>query len=403
MRYRWVVLAVGVAGTLVTGALRQGLPALGPAFRDTFALSLAEVGLVFAALTAGVTVALVPWGWLADRVGERLVLAGGLVGTAAALVLAGSADSYALLLAGLFVTGVFGASATGASGRAVMGWFARSERGFALGIRQTAIPLGGAMAALSLPPIALAAGLFEALLALGGFSLLAAVVALVWMREPPPLPANRSVVQAPVPSRDPRIWRLGVGSGLFVIAQAVLIAFTVLFLEEDRGMSLGAAAAVLATLQLGAAVTRIAIGIRSDRVERRIVPMRHVGLAGAVLMGALAVAADAPLAVLLPLLVSAGVVTSSWNGLAFTAAAEMAGRARAGTAMGLQNTLVSVIGVGASPLFGVLVEATSWQAGFAVFALAPLAGWWVLRPLEGEEDRRAAAREQRLASYAVGS
>lgn len=403
MRYRWVVLAVGVAGTLVTGALRQGLPALGPAFRDTFGLSLAEVGLVFAALSAGITVALVPWGWLADRVGERLVLAGGLAGTAAALALAGAADSYALLLAGLFVTGVFGASATGASGRAVMGWFARSERGFALGIRQTAIPLGGAMAALSLPPIALAAGLFEALLALGGFSLLAALVALLWMREPPPPPAGYPVVQAPVPSRDPRIWRLGAGSGLFVIAQAVLIAFTVLFLESEREMSLGAAAAVLATLQLGAAVTRIAIGIRSDRVERRIVPMRHVGLTGALLMGTLAVAADAPLAVLLPLLVAAGVVTSSWNGLAFTAAAEMAGRARAGTAMGLQNTLVSVIGVGASPLFGVLVEATSWRAGFAVFALAPLAGWWVLRPLEGEEDRRAAAREQRLASYAVGS
>ena len=403
MRYRWIVLAVGVAGTLVTGALRQGLPALGPAFRDTFDLSLAEVGLIFAALTAGVTIALVPWGWLADKVGERFVLAGGLVGTALALALAASADSYAALLAGLFVTGVFGASATGASGRAVMGWFGRSERGLALGIRQTAIPLGGAMAALSLPPIAIAAGLLEALLALAAFATVAAVVAVVWMREPPPPPADRPVVQAPVPSRDARIWRLGVGSGLFVIAQAVLIAFTVLFLESERGMSVAAAAAVLATLQLGAAVTRIAIGIRSDRVERRIVPMRHVGLAGAVLMGALAVAADAPLAVLLPLLVAAGVVTSSWNGLAFTAAAEMAGRARAGTAMGLQNTLVSVIGVGASPLFGILVEATSWRVGFAVFALAPLAGWWVLRPLEGEEDRRAAAREQRLASYAVGS
>ena len=403
MRYRWVVLAVGVAGTLVTGALRQGLPALGPTFRDEFGLSLAEVGVVFAALTVGVTVALVPWGWLADRVGERIVLGGGLLGTGAAITLAGAAGSYPMLLAGLFLAGVFGASATGASGRAVMGWFGRAERGFALGVRQTAIPLGGALAALSLPPIALAAGLFEALLALGGFSVGAALFALVWMREPPPPPVGRPTVQAPVPFRDARIWRLGVGSGLFVVAQVVLIAFTVLFLESERGMSLGAAAAVLATLQLGAAVTRIAIGIRSDRVERRIVPMRHVGLAGAALVAGLALAVDAPLWVLLPLLVGAGVVISSWNGLAFTAAAEMAGRKRAGTAMSLQNTLVSVIGAGASPLFGLLVEATSWRVSFLVFALAPLAGWWVLRPLEGEEDRRAAARERRLASYAVGS
>ena len=187
-RYRWVVLAVGVLGTMVTGALRQGMPALGPAFRDGFGLSLGQVGFVFGALAAGMTVALVPWGALADRLGERSVLAGGLVATAAALVLAAVSGSFALLLAALFLTGCAGASATGASGRAVMGWFARSERGFALGVRQTAIPLGGALAALTLPAVALAADLRAALLALAAFTLLAAVAGAVWMREPPPRP-----------------------------------------------------------------------------------------------------------------------------------------------------------------------------------------------------------------------
>ena len=85
----------------------------------------------------------------------------------------------------------------------------------------------------------------------------------------------------------------------------------------------------------------------------------------------------------------------SWNGLAFTAAAEISGLARAGTAMSLQNTLISVGGVAAPGAFGVLVEATSWTAAYAVLALAPLAAFAVLAPLEGEEDDRIQARALR--------
>jgi len=397
VRYRWVVLGVGVAGTMVVGALRQGLPALGPVLRDEFALSVAQVGFVFGALAVGMTVALVPFGALADRLGERLVLAGGLTATAVSVALAAVADSFGLLLAGLFLMGVFGASATGASGRAVMGWFSRRERGLALGVRQTAIPLGGALTALTLPALAVASGLEAALLALAAFTLAAAVLAAVLMRDPPAPPANRPVVEAPPPMRDARIWRLGLGSGLLVMAQAAVIGFVVLYLADDRGLTVTDAALVLAAIQLGAAGSRIWIGVRSDRLERRIVPMRHTALAGAALLAAAAALTDAPGWVVLPLLVAGGVAISSWNGLAFTAAAEMSGRARAGTAMSLQNTLVSVLSAVTAPLFGALVDATSYQAAYLVVAAAPVAGWWVLRPLEGEEDRRAHARATRLA------
>jgi MFS family permease len=87
----------------------------------------------------------------------------------------------------------------------------------------------------------------------------------------------------------------------------------------------------------------------------------------------------------------------SWNGLAFTAAAEISGRARAGTAMSLQNTILAVGGALAPSAFGVVVEATSWASAFAVLAVAPLLAVFVLRPLEGDEDERRAERERRLA------
>jgi MFS family permease len=148
-------------------------------------------------------------------------------------------------------------------------------------------------------------------------------------------------------------------------------------------------------------VFRIVIGRRSDRLERRIIPLRHSGLAGAALVAVAALAAGAPLPVLIPLLVLGGAAMSSWNGLSFTAAAELAGRAKAGTAMSLQNTIVSVVGAPAAPLFGLLVDATSWRTAYLTVAVAPLLGWWVLRPLENEEEVRAAARQERLAAYAA--
>ena len=400
--YRWVVLAVGCLGTSVVGVLRQGLPSLGPEFRDAYALSVGEVGFVFGALAAGMTVGLVPWGALADRVGERLVLSSGLVLGAGAMAFTAVADGFGLLLVGLFFTGLFSGSATGATGRAIMGWFARSERGFVLGIRQTAIPLGGALAALTLPAIAIAAGLREALLALAGFTLVAAIAGAIWLRDPEAMESPPGF-SAPPPTRDPRIWRLGVGSGLFVMAQASIVVFVVLFLHDEHGLAVGEAAAVLAAIQVASAVGRIAIGRFSDRRDRRIAPLRGVGIIGGALVAVAALADSAPLAVLIPLLVIGGAAISSWNGLSFTAAAEIAGRARAGTAMSLQNMLVSIFGTAASPLFGLLVGATSYATAYLVIAAAPVLGWWVLRPLEDDEDERAEARRQRLAAYAVES
>lgn len=402
--YRWVVLAVGALGAGAFNSLRMGLPAISPELRSTFSLTLPEVGLAFTALSVGVVLTLIPWGMLTDRVGERPVMAIGLTGTAGALVLAAVASTYPTLLAAFALAGMFGASATGASGRAVMGWFARRERGFALGIRQMALPLGGAIAAVSLPVLAHHGGLELALLALAGACLAAAVAAAVWLRPPPPLPESvaASIAAAhagePPPTRDPRAWRLGVGSALLVIAQATLIGFLVLYLVDVEGVAPGLAAGALAATQLAGALSRIVAGRSSDRAGARLPLLRRIARRNALLLGGVAVlvALHTPLAI--PLALAATVSTMSWNGLAFTAAGEISGRDRAGVAMSLQNTVVAVGTTVAPVAFGLVVVATSWAPAFALVALAPAAAFVVLAPLEGDESDRNARRELRLSA-----
>jgi sugar phosphate permease len=59
--------------------------------------------------------------------------------------------------------------------------------------------------------------------------------------------------------------------------------------------------------------------------------------------------------------------------------------------------MTSVGTVVAPVAFGAFVEVTSWSPAFVALAACPLAAWWVLTPLVAEEERRADAREARMA------
>ncbi|MDQ3671279.1 MAG: MFS transporter [Actinomycetota bacterium] len=382
MGYRWAVLAAGTAATATSAALGIGLPVLVPVLREEYSLSLGEIGVLLAAGWVGTMVTLLPWGLAADRFGERTVLALGLLLAAAAIVGAAYASSFVQLLAFLALAGASGASVNSASGRAVMHWFAADQRGLALGIRQTAIPLGGLVAALALPTLAAwggsrAAFLFLAALS-GGGALLGAVV--LRGREAADGIEAGSIVRTLV---DTRLWRVSVGSGLYLYAQVAVIGFGVLFLHDQHGLSEGRAALVIAASQVLAVGFRIGAGRWSDLLGARIVPLRRVGVAVGAVMVLTAALSGGPLYLLVPTLALAGGLTMAWNGLSFTAAAELAGTVRSGAAIGLQQTILSGIGVAAPVLFAATVSLWSWTAAFALAALFPLVGWWALRPLRG--------------------
>jgi hypothetical protein len=118
-------------------------------------------------------------------------------------------------------------------------------------------------------------------------------------------------------------------------------------------------------------------------LRSRIVPLRRIALSVTILVAVTTLLVSAPLALLLPVLVLAGALSMSWNGLAFAAAAELAGYARTGLAIGLQQTVINGTAAVLPGLFGALVALTSWRLGFGVTALFPLAGWRVLGLVRG--------------------
>src|SRR5919106_1489149 len=93
-------------------------------------------------------------------------------------------DGSLFLAAMLFLAGVLGAVTNVASGRVVMGWFDFAERGTAFGLRQAAVPLGGALAALTLPALVAATTPRAGPLVLGVGCALAAAACAVGLRDP---------------------------------------------------------------------------------------------------------------------------------------------------------------------------------------------------------------------------
>ena len=376
-RYRWLILAAGTMSATSLAAVQIGVSAITPELRDTFHLSLAQIGVVLAAPNAGMMVTFLAWGILTDRIGERPALTIGLLGAALSLVVAGKAHTFGTLVAALTATGAFAASVNSASGRAVMHWFARDERGLALGIRQASVPIGGFFGALALPAIVSHRGVHAAFFALAANCVLWAVLAGIVLRDRPSDEHVAEELRSPL--RDARMWLLCWSSTLVLAGQLAIMAYVVLFLHDARGLSTARAAFVLAAVQVGGAIARIVVGRLSDRTGRRIPPFVRVST---LLAGALAAAAalvHAPLVVLIPVLVIAGTFGMSWNGLSFTAAAEAAGARRSGAAIGFQQTVLAIGGLIIPIWFAALVSSASWRVAFLAAAACSLAGALLLR------------------------
>lgn len=393
---RWSMLAIGLFATLFSNVFINGVAFLIPALHTDFGLDLAQAGLISAMPKFGMVPTLIPWGYVVDRAGERFVLwVGSALTAVAALAAAASAgrgpDSLVLTAVLLFLGGMAAASSNSASGRLVVGWFPAERRGLAMGIRQTAQPLGVGLGALVMPQLAQSHGVGVALLFPAAVCALAAVVCAVAVTDPPrPLRSEAPLADLANPYRGSQtLWRIHTVSVLLVIPQALVWTFALVWLMSERGWSAASAGALVTVSQIFGALGRVAAGRWSDRVGARLQPIRIIAAAAAAAMLLLALTDVVGSAWSIVVLIVASVVTVTDNGLAFTAIAEIAGPFWSGRALGAQNTSQLLATGLTPPLFGALIGAAGYPLAFAVCALFPALAI-PLVPVDAEAQQRTA-------------
>lgn len=381
MPRRWFILAAGIAAQATAASFLYGLPFLIPELRRV-GVSLTQAGLLVSAPLLGLLLALIAWGAAADRYGERLVMASGLAATGGLLLASLTLSGPVPFGAGLFVAGACAASVNAASGRVVLGWFSASERGLAMGIRQTAQPIGVGIAAATLPWVGHRWGFAPAVALPAVLCLAAALLVLLVVVDPPRPPAPRATPGSPYRDEPATtLVRLHSASALLVAPQFVAATFAVTFLVSEHGWSPVDAGRLVAVVQVVGAAGRIAAGVWSDRVGNRMGPMRVVAVLAMLTMVLWGLGGSTWLSVVA--LVAALVVTVTDNGLGFTATAELAGPFWAGRALGVQNTAQNVVAMATAPVFGTLITFVGYPVALLTAAAFPLAGA-VLTPVAGE-------------------
>lgn len=371
----WLMLATAVMAQ-AAGTVFQSAPAfLIPLLHSERGVPLAQAGLLASAPTLGLVITLVAWGALVDRVGERWVIAGGMALTAGAAFGAVLAQGYLGLGGFLLLGGAASASTNAATGRVVVGWFPRERRGMAMGIRQMCQPLGVAVAAIAVPPLAASGGIPAAMTLPLVLTVALAVLSAVVIVDPPRPPRSAAGVGRPAnPYRGTAtLVRIHAASALLVVPQFTVAIFGLIWLTADRGMTTTAAGIVVGVSQFVGALGRVAVGVLSDRVGSRLRPLRWVAWAAAAVMVVLAFSELAPAWMGAAALIVAATVTVADNGLAYTAVAELAGPFWSGRALGAQNTgqylAASIVG----PAVGGLITVVGYPFAFALVALAPIA------------------------------
>lgn len=370
----WVMLALGLLAQTATSMLVSTPAFLIPELHTERGVPLATAGLLASTTTVGMVIALVAWGALADRIGERWVLAGGLaLAAVAAAGAAASGENFVALGAFLVVGGIAAASSSPASGRLVIGWFPKNRRGLAMGIRQMSQPLGVALAAVVVPTLAGGVGIPAALLASVVFCGALSVACAIVLRDPVRAAAAVGDPATANPYRgSATLIRIHLVSILLVIPQFTVSIFGLVWLITEQHFPATVAGVVVGLSQLIGAIGRIGVGVWSDRVGSRMRPLRIVALAAVAAMGVLAAVGliVSPLAAVA--LVVAATITVADNGLAFAAVAEIAGPRWSGRAIGAQNTGQWLGASAVGPLAGLLIGVVGYPLTFVAAAVCAL-------------------------------
>jgi predicted MFS family arabinose efflux permease len=244
-------------------------------------------------------------------------------------------------------------------------------------IKQTGVPLGGALAGAIVPLLVVACGWRTAALLAGASSLVLAALLLPFRgrydRErsrPPRLTWQGALAPMKMAMAHPELRRIAMASFVYSIMQLSLTSYLVTYLIQSLRLSLIDAGLLLAAAQVSGVVGRILWGALTDRYGN---PQRMLGYLGLGMTGGGLLAAGFspawPFAAILGVCVVFGAAALGWNGVFLAEVARIATPAHAGVATGgcLFFTFLGIL-VGL-PVFALIVELTgSYAVGFASVA-----------------------------------
>ena len=374
----WPLLATLVMQALATMAAFS-IPAVAPEVAHDLGVPGALVGFFVAAVYGvGIISSLLSPGFVVRYGPVRVIQV--IMVSVIAMLLAASGGTLMLVVLGAVLLGLaYGATAP-ASTHLLVPSTPRHVFNLVMSIRQVGVPLGGVMAGLIVPPLALAIGWRGALLAELPASLLLLVLLEVPRRRwDAGCDPNHRLLGASLRNAL-RLWqessairRLSVASFIYTGVQLAFIAFMTVHLTQDAKFDLVRAGWTLAAYQVAGGISRPTLGWVADRA---VSAWRLLGLLGLAMFGSALAAGHFSRAwpgwAVIGVCLLAGASASGFTGLAYAEYARIGGSRRT-EATGLGSAIMFAGVLVIPPVFGLGATALgSFTPSFTVLGLMAL-------------------------------
>jgi MFS family permease len=392
-RRAWVwPLAVTLLMQTESAFLTRMIPVIGPVLTEAAQVTPEQIGYIASMGSLGTMWFLMAGGAMLKRLGPvRLLQLGALVGAAATLLV--TIGIWPVMMAASLLIGV-GYGPSPPAGSDILARTApKGARALIFSVKQSAVPLGGAVAGLIIPPLTLlydwrVALAVAAVLALGAALAVQPLRARIDATRDRDAPLNLAAFVSPrsfaAPFRAmalaPSLWPLTYAGFCFAIAQGTLFAFLVTYLTTEIGVTLAVAGTLFATTQVVGVFARVIMGWVADRLGSGVRALILLSIGSTVMM--LVMAAIAPgwsYALMMTAAALAGFAVASWNGVYLSEVAQAVPSERVGDATS-GSTFFTFVGYVVGPsVFATMVSAIgSYGLTFALIAAVPLSAGLVL-------------------------
>lgn len=360
-------------------------PVLAPLAAPAMGVSANTIGLYTSLIYAAACIAAAASGAPIRRHGAIRLSQISLVLCGAGLALAATAR-LPLVMLGAVVLGTGYGPVTPASSHLLIRQTPPHRRSLVFSLKQTGVPVGGALAGVAVPAFVLALGWRGAALASAGLCLLLALAVEPLHRSldgdaDPHAQVERGMLAAlRLVLQRPALRRLALASLAFSAMQLSFSSFVVTFLIERGRLDLVTAGAVMALAQAAGIGARILWGWVADRFLPPRLLLMALGLTMAAAGAATGLITETwPLAGIVAVTMLLGATALGWNGVYLAEVAQLAPSGAAGAATGGALSLTFLGIVIGPPLFSAIVAASGYRPAFVAAAIAAAASALTLR------------------------
>jgi predicted MFS family arabinose efflux permease len=365
---RWVILGVATLCCLAFAITMQSVPPILSLIMTEFKLSYAQGGLLMSLFALpGILISL-PAGVLADRYGQKTI---GII--AFALMIAGTAifasgNSLTVLALGRVVAGAGALTMLVLAPQLLAQWFKGREMGIAMGVVNTAMPLGTILSLNFLSLLGENLG-WRASAWISTAVPLIGLLVFVFLFAPAPgtsqriQPKSDSLLQS-IRLTGISIWIVGIAWLLFNAAVISLFTFNPEFLQSS-GLTIASAGFITSALMWPSVLLSPVVGYLIDKIDHKRAIIAVGGLALAIFIVMIPTATSWILA----LMIIVGIAQVLIPAPAYALAAEVTSPERLGLGFGIFNVCLN-LGILAGPVaVGAVRDVTgSYQASYALMA-----------------------------------